>query len=505
MTRRHVFSTLPLFCVLAGLTSRAALAAAPGESTESQFGISQTLFSTLAAINTAGYDAGIDSPLNDHYKLRTQIRGILAGRQLECLSDLRAFYKEHKKPTTAGDLGQYISFALVAGDAPKFALPNGEVPPDVEPLRGFSEILARFYKEANIEDLWNRSQAAYAAAMTEYQEPVINSLFEANGYLRNPSGYVGRRFQIYLDLLGEPNQAQVRNYRNDSFIVITPSATPLIDEIRDAYLAYLLDPLSFKYRKNIAEKKALQKFADEAPALNLAYKDDFSLLVTKCLIRAIDARLTHEGAAKRAAYIDQSMREGFILTAALSDLLPAYERQQDAFRLYYPEMISAIDVKKEEKRLRTVQFAQSAAPRIVAPPTRLQLPAAEESLQAAEGMYEQRDYENAEKTFKKVLQETADKSSQGRAYYGLARIAVRQNRRSEAVELFERTAADNPDPAITAWAHVYLGRLALAEGKPEKAETQFKLALATEGVSAMAREAAEKGLQSNSSPGDKQQ
>src|SRR5207302_1815183 len=123
LIRRHVFTILPLFC---------ALAVASAESTESQFGVNQTLFATLAAINAAGYDAGIDSPLNDHYQLRTQIRKILASRQLECLPELRAFYKEHKRPTGAGDLGQYISFAITAGEAPKFAMPSGEVPPDVE-------------------------------------------------------------------------------------------------------------------------------------------------------------------------------------------------------------------------------------------------------------------------------------------------------------------------------------------------------------------------------------
>ena len=102
----------------------------------------------------------------------------------------------------------------------------------------------------------------------------------------------------------------MRNYRDDSFIVITPTTAPVIDEIRDAYLAYLLDPLSFKYRKAITDKKPLQKFAEEAPALDLAYKEDFSLLVTKCLIKAIDSRLMHGGAEKRAAFVDQAMREG---------------------------------------------------------------------------------------------------------------------------------------------------------------------------------------------------
>ncbi|MBV8810414.1 MAG: hypothetical protein JO033_17225, partial [Acidobacteriaceae bacterium] len=111
------------------------------DSGENQFSVSLTLFSALAAINAAGYDAGIDSPLNQDYKIRTQVRDELAKRSIGCLPELRTFYRQHKKASDAADLGQYISFALIAGDAPAFALPAGEVPPDVEPLRGFSELL----------------------------------------------------------------------------------------------------------------------------------------------------------------------------------------------------------------------------------------------------------------------------------------------------------------------------------------------------------------------------
>ena len=229
------------------------------------------------------------------------------------------------------------------------------------------------------------------------------------------------------------------------------------------------------------------------------------MLVTKCLIKAIDSRLMHGGNAKREAFVNQAMREGFILTAAFADSLLLYERQPDAFRLYYPDLIASIDVKKEQKRLKNVEFVQSVAPRVIAPPAKLQLDPAEASLQSAEGLYEASDYENAQKIFKKVFAQTADKSMQGRAYYGLARIAVHLNQRSEAVELFQRTADCNPNPVVTAWAHVYLGRLALAAGNAAKANDQFKAALAMNGASAMAREAAEKGLESSSSPGDKQQ
>ncbi|MBV9406599.1 MAG: tetratricopeptide repeat protein, partial [Acidobacteriaceae bacterium] len=416
----------------------------------------------------------------------------------------KVFYKEHKKASDTADLSQYISFALLAGGAPNFDLPSS-VPPDVEPLRGFSELLARFYKEAKLDDLWNRSQAAYATAISEYQDAVIGTLFEANGYLRNPSGYLGRRFLIYLDLLAAPDQVQVRNYRDDFFVVITPASTPVVDEIRDAYLAYLLDPLTFKYSDVIKEKKPLQKYAEAAPALDLAYKDDFSLLVTKSLIKAIDSRLLHGGSEKRQAFINEAMREGFVLTAAFADLLPAYEKQPQAFRLYYPDLVAAVDVKKEEKRLKTVQFVDSLPQRVIAPPAKIQLDPAEATLQEAEGLLEQKDFESARKAFKKVFEQTADKTKQARAYYGLAVVDLQEKHWDEALDLFQRTIEANPNSMMAAWSHYYLGQLALKAGDSEKATAQFKLTLAMASASARAREAAEKALESTSSSGEKPQ
>jgi len=473
----------------------ASLAADTGEN---GFGVSPTLFSTLAAINAAGYDAGIDSPLNEHFKVRTQVREELAKLKVPSLIELRSFYRAHKKPTEAADLGQYISFAMLAKGPPNFEVPEGETPPDVEALTGLSELLARFYKEANLEGLWNRAQPAYAAAISEYQDQVISTLFETNGYLRNPSGYLGRRFQIYLDLLGAPDQIQVRSYKDDYFLVITPTTAPVIDEIRDAYLAYTLDPLSFKYKTVILTKKALQKYSDAAPALDLAYKDDWSLLVTKCLTKAIDSRLLHGNPEKKQAFVNQAMREGYILTAAFADLLPAYEKQPDAMRLYYPDLIAAVDVKKEDKRLRTVQFAQSLPPRVIAPPAKMQIDPAEESLRAADGLMEQHDFESARKLYKNILEQTDDKAKKGRAMYGMAVIDLQEKRWDEALNLFQRTVEANPNPSTTAWSHYYLGQLALKAGDSDKATSEFKQTIATEGGSARAREAAENALRSSS-------
>jgi len=465
---------------------------------ENGFSVSISLFSALAAINAAGYDSGIDSPLNDNYRVRTQVREALAKEKIPSLPELKSFYKDHKKPSGAADLGQYISFALLAGGPPDFKLPTNPLPPEVEPLRGFSELLARFYQEAMIEDLWNRSQPALSAAMGQYQEAVIATLFETNGYLRNPSGYLGRRFQIYLDLLGAPDQVQVRSYRDDYYVVITPTNTPVVNEIRDAYLEYLLDPLTFKYSESIKQKKALAKYAQEAPALDLAYKDDFSLLLTKCLVKAIDSRLIHGSAQKREAFVNQAMGEGFILTAVFADLLTVYEKQQGSFQLYYPDLVNAIDVRREEKRLKSVAFVDKVAPRLVAPPAKMQLEPAEETLQTAEGLLGERDFVDARKGFEKALRETSEKAKQGRAFYGLAVIDLGEKRWDEALNLFQRTVDANPNSGIAAWSHYYLGQLQVKSGDMDKATAEFKLTLATEGASAKAREAAEKALQSSS-------
>lgn len=505
MTRRPSPFIIALVFFFGSLAT-AAYGQTSGSGGENEFGASPILFTTLAAINAAGYDAGLDSPLNARFQVRRQVREELQKKDIPSLPELKEFYRAHKKSTDTADLSQYISFALVAGGAPDFALPESGVPPDVELLRELSPLLARFYKEANIEALWKRSQAAYALAISQYQDAVINTLFEANGYARNPSGNgtLGRRFQIFLGMLAAPGQVQVRSYQNNYYIVITPTNAPVANDIRDAYLSYLLDPLTFRYNTVIKEKKALDKYAQDAPALPLEYKDNFSLLVTQCLIKAIDSRLLHGNVDERSAFVNEAMREGYILTAEFADLLPAYEKQDEALRLYYPDLVNAIDVRKVEKQLKKVQFVQSIPARVVAPPAQMQLSPAEDSLERAEGLYEQHDFTNAQKLFRKVFEQTTDKSMQGRAYYGLARIAVQENKKDEALDLFQRTADDNPTPAITAWSHVYLGRLALAAGDPGKANTQFKLALAIPEASEKAHEAAEKGLRSSSQGENKQ-
>jgi predicted negative regulator of RcsB-dependent stress response len=489
-----ILRIFPLLIALLTSLGCAVTLAGQSVSSENQFGVSVTLFTTMAAINDAGYDADLDSEAN--YPIRKQVREELGKQTIPCLSELKAFYRDHRKGTDTATLSQYISFALLAGEPPDFKLDAGDLPPDVQPLVGFSDLLARFYKEANINDLWRRSQPAYSAAIERYQPPVVNALFEANGYLRNPtSGDSRRRFQIYLSLLASPNIVQVRNYKGEYFVVITPSYEPLVDEVRAAYLSYLLDPLSLRYSKTLETKKELQRYAEEAPALDLAYKDEFSLLVTKSLIKAIESRMMH-GAEKRQAYVDQAMMEGFILTAAFSELLPIYEKQPEAMRLYYPDLVNAIDVNKERKRLKNIQFAETVQrPVIAPPPTRQETTEVERSLEQAESLLRQQDFANSRKLFEKSLQQTESKQMHSEAYFGLGRIAVQERQAEQANGFFEKVIALNSNPGMVAWSHVYLGRLAMLHDDSQGATNHFRKALAVDGAPDQVKEAAQNDLQ----------
>jgi tetratricopeptide (TPR) repeat protein len=447
----------------------------------------------MAAINAAGYDADAASPNNS--PLRETIRKQLAGKRIPSLNALKLFYQEHRQTNATADLSQYVSFALSVNGAPGFE-PKGrdvDVPPDAAALEGFAPLLARFYSEAGIEDLWNQSQPAFDQAIERYHEAVAEAVLQVNGFLRNEtSGTSAMWFQIYIDLLGAPNQIQTRSYDRNYYVVITPSAEPRIHDIRHAYLHYLLDPLSTRHQEIVMRKSGLADHAQRAAALDQSFKSDYLLLVTESLIKAIEARLD-----RQPALVNQAMLEGYILTAYFAEQLPVYLKQEQAMRFYYPEMVAAIDLKREDARLSQLEFVSQAPVRQAkaAQPVPVEPRGVDKTLAKAEQLYTERKLEPARQLYLKVLEETGERPLHAQAYYGLARIAVLEKNPEMAVHLFEKTLEAEPEPPVKAWALVYLARLSDAAGDRERATQQYREALAVEGASPGARQAAEQGVQ----------
>ncbi len=472
------------------------LVQAQPQTQEGQLDGSQTLFTVLAAINAAGYDANLDSNANS--PVRKQVRDAIAGKHLASVDALKKFVADHHQDDPEAEFSQYISFALSLQGPPDFQfwLPSQEIPPDVRKLDGLNELIADFYKEADIQDLWKQAQPALNNVIAAYHGGVTQALLEANAYLRNPtSGLRGSRFQVYVDLLGAPNQIQTRSYKSNYYVVVTPSPEPQIDQVRHAYLHFLLDPLSLRYFEQWGRDKGLADYAQSAPALDDAYKNDFMLLATECVIKAVESRLAR--GAKKQELVNQALSQGFVITPALADGLATYEKQPESLRNYFPDLLGLIDLEHEDRRLQKVDFAKEAtvhkAKAAPLPPAPV-LSASAKSLAEAEGLYANRNLIGARAGYENVLQQPAENPVHARAYYGLARIAALDHDPELAEKLFQKTLEMSPDDETKSWAHLYLGRLSDAAGEREQAEKHYHAALAVHEVPEQVRVAAEKGL-----------
>jgi hypothetical protein len=459
-----------------------------------QLDSSEALFAVMAAINAAGFDNEADSPTN--HPLRKAIRDHFAQQNLPVMPALKRYVRDHKPRNPALELSQYISFALLVKGPPNFAWrePNLPPPPDVMPIDDFGPMVTQFYAEGNVGELWKQVQPTIDQAIRQYTEPVSRAVLLSNSYVREPVNTdTGKRFQIFIDLLGSPNQVQTRHYLFDDYIVITPHAELPIEEIRHAYLRHMVDPLSFKYDKELKKKGALIDYALGSPILDEAYRNDFPLLATECLIRAIESRID-----RKPAMVEQALREGFVVTPAFAELLAKYETQEQSLRLYFPDLINGIDLRKEEKRLEHIDFV-STKPVRTNRVTKVEdatpvLTGLAKTLDEGEQAFTKRDAAGAKKIFLGVLQEAAEKPVHARAYYGLARVALLERDPETADRLFRKAIETEPDVPTRAWCLLYLAKLADSQGEKDEAQDFYKQTLAVPGLPDQVRQDAEKGL-----------
>ncbi len=461
---------------------------------ENQLDADVRLFTVLAAINAAGYNDGYNSPSDS--PVRNAVREALADFDGSSLTLLRNFYEQNKLADPGENLSQYVSYALLCDGPPSFALQAElptDLPPDVRRIRGLSRLLSEFYQQADIEALWTRYQPAFEHEIARYQEPLIRALFRAGGYLREPPNSLqSQKFRVLFDLLGAPNSINTRSYRGVVYVVVHHSPQPHIDEIRQAYLVHLLDPLSIRYADEIAKKDVLARAAMFAPALDEMYKTDFQLLVTKSLVKAVEVQLSRLPEDQKQERIDRDLREGFILTPYFYEHLPDYEKQALSMSAYYPDLIKGINIGREQARLQKVEFAPAPSRPVVQQAVRPKLSESDRLLQEAESLLRADQLDPSRSKFQEALEKSGGHNAQ--AVYGLARVAVTEADPELALEYFQQALDSSPDAAIEAMSHVYIGRIDDIMGNREDAERHYQLALKVPGIPAPARKLAEKGL-----------
>jgi len=448
----------------------------------------QTLFTVMAAINAAGYDEGADRP--DLSPIRAGVRKDLSGKSVPSIAALREFYKAHRLADPGRDLSQYISLALLLSGPPKFELTLSPVnlPPDVIELQEMAPLLAAFYEQAEIAQLWAKYLADMEQESERYQKLLAKVIQETSGYLRMETpNYMGVRFAVYVNPLGGPGQTDGRNYGDNYYIVSSPSSVLPEEQIRHAWLHYLLDPYAMKYPNIVQSKAALAQIAQRAGALDPAFRNNFSLLVTESLIRAIQARLSGGDDRAKLAAAQDAVEEGYLLTPYFFEAMKDFVSQPVGMRLYFPEMLDAISVDKERKRLAEVQFRPTPS----RPIQESRWSPLEQMLRQAQEHLARSDYDEARKIYESISHQYGPQAG---VFYGLALVASQQKQPDLAKQYFAQSAALAYDPRIKAWSHIYLGRLLDLEGKREEAKLEYSAALSVGQLSADTKAAAEQGL-----------
>ena len=459
---------------------------------------SESLFTVLTAINACGYD----SELNASDPLRAQIRDEVA-KTIEASAEAKEatpimcqFYAEHQPADPARTLAQYVSLALYLEAPPALSLKvkEADLPPDASYVSGFVPLIQKFYGEAGLHAIWTRHQLAYSDLTERYHGPLSKVLFDTEVYLKLPSaGYLGRTFTVYLDPMGAPGQANARDYGTDYYVVISPGTGSglKMDQIRHTYLHYLLDPLALKYPIAMAQLAPLLVSVKNAP-MDESFKTDVSLLATECLIRAIEARTT--GSSKtpeidREKLVEQSVEQGFVLTPYFYQALVRFEKSPAGLRIAYADLISGIDVHKEQKNAAQIKFASKADPELL----HLSRPTEGKLLVTAEQRLSSGDAETAKKLAQQALDEKRE--DPGRALFILAQVATMSRDMPGARNYFEQALNVAHEPKVVAWSHIYLGRIFDLQEDRAGALDHYRAALTAGGSLPEAKAAAEHGIE----------
>lgn len=473
---------------------------------------SETLFAVLTAMNACGYNVDLNISDPQRPNIRSEVERNLRNspEAQTAMSEMCEWYLGHRGRDAAHDLSQYISLALYLQGPPHFLprVKEDDLPPDAFPITGFGSLLEHFYETAGLHGIWERHRADYAALIERYHVPLAKMVFDTDIYLRLQSGgYLGRTFTILLDFMGDPNEANARNYGTDYYVVLFPSPDPnsvdplKMPQIRHTYLHYLLDPMAEKHFTSVKRIEPLLQSVRRAP-LEDSFKNDISLLVTECLIRAIEIRTAGSKStaeAMRLQAVDDAMKQGYVLTRYFYTSLLAFEKDPAGLRSAYGQMLDGIDLKAQQKVASEIQYAQVSAPELV------QLSRMEDRrmLVTAEKRLAAGDPKGAQELAQQALDRRI--GDQGRALFILAQVAVANKNRDGAVENFQKAIEETKDPKVVAWSHVYLGRILDMKEDREAAMNEYRAALTAGAELPEVKAAAERGLQQAYEPPAKPQ
>jgi len=361
-------------------------------------------------------------------------------------------------------------------------------------------------------------------------------VLSTNIYLRLPaSGYEGRRFLVLLEPMLSPAATNARIYGDDYVVVVSPAAQPPasvpMDLIRHTYLHFTIEPLVYASPGAMDRLLPLLKSVQDAP-LEFYYKSNIDLLLTECLIKAVEAHTMDVGIpapakpnavkdrsdfdryqgemtvydrqaeAVRRKAVDLDMRQGWVLVDYFYGKLGAMEKEGSSLKDNIGQMVYGMDVDHERHRDEQIAFLPegSGGDLVFRDPVH-RTPRALTGLDLAEAKLMKGDLDGADELAEAALKTNP---ANAEAHYVLGRIDLMEGDPDEARDHLTQTVQLSHDPRTIAWAHIYLGRMYDIARDPnnpdeilpqrDQAIAEYQAALANRDSQPDTKEAAEKGI-----------
>lgn len=491
---------------------------------------SEPVFVMAAALNTCGYDDGLEESAPLRKRVREEINAALAkSEDARATRDKVCLYiAQHRMTGSVGDISQYISLALYLSAPPALetTVDLPEMPPDSTQVVEIAPLLRDFVAAVDLHGIWLGVHHIYDQETDRLHNPLSQMIVSTNLYLKMPaSTYDGRRFVVVIEPMLSPHMVNARIYGPDYVVVVSPvnGQVPMID-VRHTYLHYLIEPLLFSHAGAVDRMQPILKVVRDAP-LEFRYRSDSVPLAIECLIKAIEARTMETNVPvykipdgvqrsdlpryerERQVYLQKvevvrlnavhhDMTQGFVLTQYFYEQLLQFEKDPASLRDNIGEMVYGMDIDQQIRRARMIEFDQKADGDVL----QHSRPHALTGLDLAEARLAAGDVATASAMARQALAVHSDTlesvSQEARADFILARAAIATGHPEEAVDRFQKTIGSTKDPRLLSWSHIYLGRMLDLDCKRDQALTQYKQALEVRDSQQDTRLAAERGVKS---------
>lgn len=302
------------------------------------FGLDARVFTLFAAILAATPDALPGDPGS----VRAAVRARLAGQPAGATDPVRRFMSD--RPAT---LERYLAATLLLTGPPELREPApGPAPAPAGGLTGLGPVLAQFYAQAGLADLWKAHERAYADSLEACRKDGPTLLGSAADYLR-AAAVPGGRITVLPNLLGAPGAGfLIRQGERTYLIAGAPVGTDRLGLVRP-FVRMLLEPVRGQSPDQVQRTEPLFLQAREVAARG-GYRA-WPEVVVESLVEATAIRLAlpsdAAAAAMRAAYA-----RGLVLVDHFSAQLTEYERTATTLVEFYPRMVAAVDLDLELRR-----------------------------------------------------------------------------------------------------------------------------------------------------------